>query len=321
MGVLREGFCFSKESVWGITSSMLRIGLLFLLWLSAVGWTSAETLRIATYNLRNYLIMDRLVGGQWRPEYPKPEAEKAAIREAILEVEPDVLVLQEIGGPGFLEELRRDLEADGLGYPHAMLIEAADEVRHVAVLSRVEPTAVARHTDLDFKYLDGREVVKRGMLELTFAGARGGAFKLFAVHLKSRWTEHDADPEAQQRRAREARACRNRVIERTFEAGRPAFMVVGDFNDHPNSAPLRRFDHRGDLQIGTRLEAVDSRGEHWTYFYAKALRYSTVDGFVLSEPLMPQVVGGEGRVHDGAGSLQGTDHRMVYLDLAWGREP
>jgi len=297
---------------------MRRVVFIFLFWVFVVGGAWAETLRIATYNLQNYLIMDRLVAGQWRPEYPKPESEKAAIREAILEVGPDILVLQEIGGPAFLEELQRDLESGGLVYPHAVLIEAADEARHVAVLSRVAPAEVVRHRDLDFKYLDGRKVVKRGMRELTFAGASGEAFKLFAVHLKSRWTEHEADPEAQQRRTREAEACRNRVIERTFERGEPNFLVAGDFNDHADSAPMRRFDHRGDLKIGTRLEAVDSRGEYWTHFYANQLSYSTVDGFVVSEALLPRVGGGAGRVHDGEGALAGTDHRMVYLDLAWG---
>jgi len=283
----------------------------------STGVVPAETLRIATYNLQNYLIMDRVVDGQWRPEYPKPEVEKAAIREAILEIAPDILVVQEIGGADFLEELRRDLETAGLTYPHAVLIEAADEVRHVAVLSRVEPSEVVRHTDLDFKYLDGREVVKRGMLEVTFEDASGRAFKLFAVHLKSRWTEHDADPEARQRRTREAEACRNRVIERTFERDASKFMVAGDFNDHANSAPMRRFDHRGDLKIGTRLETVDSRGDYWTHFYAKQLSYSTVDGFMVSEALMPSVVDGVGHIHDGPAAMTGTDHRMVYVDLHW----
>jgi len=296
---------------------MLRVAFIFLFWLLVVGGARAETLRIATYNLQNYLIMDRLAAGQWRPEYPKPEAEKAAIRDAILEVRPDILVVQEIGGPDFLEELRRDLESGGLVYPHGALIEAADEARHVAVLSRIEPAEVVRHTDLDFKYLDGREVVKRGMLELTFEDESGEAFRLFAVHLKSRWTEHEADPEARQRRTREAEACRNRIIERTFGAGEPSFMVAGDFNDHANSAPMRRFDHRGDLKIGTRLEAADSRGEYWTHFYAKQLSYSTVDGFVVSEALMPKVAGGSGYVWDGPDAMAGTDHRMVWLELAW----
>ena len=35
-----------------------------------------ESIRIASYNLRNYLITDRLVEGQWKVNYPKPEAEK-----------------------------------------------------------------------------------------------------------------------------------------------------------------------------------------------------------------------------------------------------
>ena len=50
----------------------------------------AEDLRIATYNLNNYLVTDRFVDGRWRPSYPKPEREKAIIRQIIKDVSPDV---------------------------------------------------------------------------------------------------------------------------------------------------------------------------------------------------------------------------------------
>jgi hypothetical protein len=83
-------------------SAMQRLGVLLML-LVVVPFNAfgQESIRIASYNLKNYLIMDRLVEGKWRKDYPKPEAEKSIIQKNILEVRPDILVIQEIGGRAF----------------------------------------------------------------------------------------------------------------------------------------------------------------------------------------------------------------------------
>tara|TARA_B110000093_G_scaffold46265_1_gene49465 strand:+ start:4227 stop:5147 length:921 start_codon:yes stop_codon:yes gene_type:complete len=276
----------------------------------------AKPIRLATYNLNNYLVMDRHVDAVWRPSYPKPEADKKIIRQVIKQALPDILAVQEIGTLPFLEELRADLAQEGVHYPYAIHLEGVDQVRHVAVLSKLAPAAVVKHSDLDFKYQNGRKRVKRGLLELSFERSDGSVFKLFVVHLKSRWSDVKADPESQQRRSREAEACRNRIIERSYDLGITDFVVVGDFNDHPASSTLRRFYRKGDFDIGALVPASDSRGEQWTYFYQKQVVYSLVDGFVVSGALMPEVVAGDGHIVDIPGVLLGSDHRMVYLDLA-----
>jgi endonuclease/exonuclease/phosphatase family metal-dependent hydrolase len=260
--------------------------------------------------------MDRYVSSGWRPSYPKPEIEKTAIRTVILEARPDILLMQEMGTLPFLEELRADLVQDEVHYPYAMHMEGVDEVRHLAVLSTIAPIEVIKHEDLDFKYLENREHVKRGMLELSFKLGDDRIFKVFVVHLKSRWSEIKEDPESQLRRTREAEACRNRIIERTLDLGITDFLIAGDFNDHPNSSTLRRFYKRGDLQIGALLPATDSRGELWTYYYKKQGVYSLVDGFVVSESINPLIQSGRGSIVDLPDAMIGSDHRLVYLDLA-----
>lgn len=272
-------------------------------------------LGIATYNLNNYLIMNRYFEDQWRPEYPKPEREKAVIRKVILQTQPDILALQEIGTIEFLKELRADLVQKGLDYPYVAHLDGPDSERHLALLSKLAPEEVVKHTDLDFKYFDGRERVKRGMLEVSFKQANGLIFKLFVVHLKSKYTNDKRDPNSSMRRTREAEACRNRIIERSFDLGVDRFLIAGDFNDHPDSGALRRFNHRGDLEIGTLVPAADSRGEVWTYFYERWGQYSLVDGFVVSAEMLPLIEGGRGEIVDSPGVLDGSDHRMVYLDI------
>ena len=275
---------------------------------------AAGSIRIATYNLNNYLIMDRHVGGKWRPSYPKPESEKAILREVIHQAAPDILAVQEIGGLPFLEELRSDLSDEGLYYPYITLMQAADSVRYVAVLSKFAPTHLVKHQDLNFKYQASRETVRRGLLEVSFTRADSSIFKLFVVHLKSRWSDVKADPESQQRRTREAEACRDRIIERTYAIGMTDFLIAGDFNDHPASAPLRRFYRKGALDIGGLVHAVDTRGEQWTHFYRKQVEYSLVDGFIVSGSLADSIEG-SGHVVDLPNVLAGSDHRMVHVDL------
>lgn len=294
---------------------LYRFSFFSILQLALFSVLVGEELRIATYNLNNYLVMDRHVGARWRPSYPKPEAEKQVVREVIREASPDIVVLQEIGGLAFLEELRSDLAREGVNYQYAVHLEAADPDRHLAVLSRVAPQHVVKHTDLDFKYFEGRELVKRGMLEMAFEFGDGEIFQLFAVHLKSRYTDNKADFESEMRRVREAEACRNAIVDRTHEQGAYNYLIVGDFNDHPASAPLRRFYQRGSLEIGSRVPATDSRGEMWTYFFEKEVTYGAVDGFVASPSMMPRVKTGRAHIVDSAGILTGSDHRMVYLDL------
>lgn len=288
---------------------------IYLFLVQCIGASALADLRIATYNLDNYLVMDRRVDERWRPNYPKPESEKNAVRRIILETDPDVLALQEIGTVEFLEELRADLALVGLHYDYAVHLDGPDPVRHLALLSKVSPVEVVKHTNLDFKYLDRRERVKRGMLEVSFEQPGGDIFKIFIVHLKSKYAEDKQDPESQMRRTREAEACRNRIIERTFNLNIKKFMVAGDFNDSPASSTLRRFYRRGDMQIGKLLPAADLDGEFWTYYYEKEAQYSLVDGFVVSADLLPCIRGERGYIVDTPQALQGSDHRMVYLDL------
>ncbi|MGB0416515.1 MAG: endonuclease/exonuclease/phosphatase family protein [Coraliomargarita sp.] len=285
------------------------------LMLGCVCVAATDSIRVATLNLDNYLSMNRVVDGQWRPNYPKPESEKVALREAIIGAQPQILALQEIGEKEFLEELRSDLAHEGLHYPYAVHFRAEDDVRHLAVLSMLPPREVQKHTDMDFKYFDRREKVKRGMLEMSFELSGDSNVRIFVVHLKSRWTEDKRDPEADLRRTKEAEACRNRIVERTTEMGITRYCVAGDFNADPSSAPMRRFYQRGDLAIGTRVPAADSRGEVWTHFYKKKSVYSTLDGFVASPALMKSIVGGSGTIWDTTEQLAGSDHRMVYMDV------
>lgn len=284
----------------------------------ATGRAAPASLTVATYNVENYTATNRIVEGTYRPDYPKPEAEKAALRAVVRELGADVLALQEVGGAAHLRELQRDLRGQGLDYPYAAVVVAADEVRCVAVLSRWRLVRVERHVDLEFPYFEGRERVRRGMLEVEVATA-GGAVTVFVVHLKSRYTEREDDPAATRRRGAEATAARDRVLARfpEPEAAGARFLVVGDFNDGPTSRAVRAFSRRGEREIAALLPVADSRGEAWTHHFKREDSYTRVDHALVSAALAPAVVGGAARIADGAAVGAASDHRPVVVRLEW----
>jgi endonuclease/exonuclease/phosphatase family metal-dependent hydrolase len=282
-----------------------------------VSGRGAETLTIATYNVENYGRADRMTEAGYRRDYPKPEAEKRALRLVLRGLDADVVVLQEIGDASYLDELRRDLKTEGADYPHAALAAAADPDRRVAVISRRPLQAVTVHTDLSFPYFGGRESVKRGLLEVTIATA-GGSVTLFGLHLKSRFTERPDDPLSAQRRAGEATAIRDRILQRFPEPARAWFVVLGDCNDSRTSKAAAFLQKRGRTEIARLLPGADSRGETWSHAYRREESYSRVDQIFVSPGLMPAVQDGTARIYDGDGVREASDHRPVYLVLAPG---
>jgi endonuclease/exonuclease/phosphatase family metal-dependent hydrolase len=270
-------------------------------------------LKVATYNIENYTLADRMSDGVFRRAHPKPEPEKAALREVLRRLDADVVVLQEVGGEPYLDELARDLASGGLVYPHRVCLAAADVDRRVGLLARHPPLQVVRHTDLTVPYFGERVPVKRGLLEVVF-GTTAGPVTVFAVHLKSRFTDRADDPLSARRRAAEATALRNRILERCPDPEAQRFIIAGDFNDAPSGAAVRYFLTRGAMRIAVLTDAGDSRGERWTHHYAREDTYSRVDHLLLSPALRMHLVG-TARIDDGPEVPVASDHRPVSLEL------
>jgi endonuclease/exonuclease/phosphatase family metal-dependent hydrolase len=286
----------------------------FLCLFVAVALVSAETLTIATYNVENYGPANRLTADGYRKEYPKPEPEKRALRAVIRGLNADVLVIQEMGGQPYLDELRRDLKTEGIDYPHAALASAADADRHVALLSKRPLKNVTTHTDLQFAYFSGRETVKRGLLEAMITTAAGD-LTIFAVHLKSRFTERADDPMSAIRRAGEATAIRDRLLKRFPAPAEASFIVLGDCNDGRTSKAVAFLQKRGKTEIATLLHGADSRGELWSHAYRREESYSRVDQIFVSPALLPAVQNKAARIYDADGVREASDHRPVFVVL------
>lgn len=266
---------------------------------------SAGTLRIASVNTFNYLSTNRRTDdGVYKRRWAKPQSERAALTRLILSVNPDVLALQEIGGNKQVNQLADDVErAGGAAFPHRVVLHGRDTARRVAVLSRLPFRDVFRFYE--------KNTMCRGLLGVEIAaGTR--PLRVFTLHLKSKLTRSPEDPECARERLSEAR----RVRELLGTAGGNAFVLLGDFNDTPESAPVRIFSEGGFLR---RLDLTDSAGERWTYANSRFGYSSIFDHIFLSPQLR-----GNGCVSDAAlsrvrsplgMSVSASDHRMVFVDV------
>jgi len=283
-----------------------------LLWLLLAG--EGHALTFATYNVQNYTVANRMVDGVYREAYPKPEKERLALCQVIAAITPDVLAVCEMGSQPFLDEFQRELKAFGLDYPHAVLLDAADADRHVAVLSRIPFKAVHRHAALEYTYFGNKERVKRGLLEVVIATDQGDV-AFFVMHLKSKYTERKDDPESALQRALEAETVRDLVLARYPDPTKAKFVLAGDWNDTRGTRPVRAMLKRGDTVIGTLVDATDSRGETWTHYYRREDIYSRIDYLLVSPSLKPWVVAGSGKLYDGPEAEVASDHRVLRMAL------
>ncbi len=311
--IVRES---AVRSAWRLASA--HVGGIFaiaLIFAFLSGHARAEQVTLATYNLENYVTVGRMVEGTYRQNYPKPEDEKTALRAVIAGLHADIIVFQEMGPRPFLNELQRDLTRANCAYPCAEIMEAADNERHVAILSRKPFRQVIKHSDLRFNYFGSTTAVKRGLLEVKFHVGQS-ELTVFAVHLKSRITDRSDDDQSTFRRTEEARAVRDCILSE-YNPEQTHFILLGDCNDVPRSKPIAALLHRGKTKIFDLLPATDSRGETWTEWYRREDSYSRIDYALVSPALQPFILTGKATIADGPETLVASDHRplIVTLDL------
>jgi endonuclease/exonuclease/phosphatase family metal-dependent hydrolase len=207
------------------------------------------TVRIANFNVEN-LFDDFNSGGFGEAELtpPSPQAYEKEVDDTaslLAMLGADLIALAEVENRGVLDKLADKLQEKrpGVTYPERWLITGNDRVRNVALLSTapLEPSEVVSHRferfDLEGNLLGpeaGGEsyTYARDCLEVGVR-YRGYPLTLFAVHFKSKSND---DP---QRRLAEARRTRRLVDERFAADPGARLVVLGDFNDTPESVPLR----------------------------------------------------------------------------------
>lgn len=272
--------------------------LRLLVWLSVLVcccWLLPPSLRaespqvtLVGYNLRNYLPMDRRVGGRLVEDAPKPQDEVTMLVSLLAEVKPDILGVCEIGGMAEVNDLRTRLGEAGVALPHAVLLEASDRHRRLAVFSRYP--IVGNHSRGDLSYfIDGVEMAhSRGIIDVGIQVGADYLLRVVGVHLKSKRAIPEADHNIMRRN--EAALLREHV-DSILEADPEANVVVfGDFNATRNETPMGivRGSSRSRFYLRP-IDLEDEDGERWTYYWNYADQYSRFDFLLASRGFLPEV--------------------------------
>lgn len=271
-----------------------------------------ETLRIASLNCKNYLSTNRYTDDRiYKRYWAKPRGERAALWKLIEKVRPDILALQEIGGNKHLFQLSEDIKREtGIVFPHYICLSGRDTHRRIGILSRLPLTRV-----LKFKEVDR---MSRGLLGVAVECPKI-RLHIFTLHLKSKLQRSPQDPECNAERLAEAK----RVREILEQMKAPYFVLLGDFNDLPESAPVRIFSNWTRCR---RLDLSDSNGLRWTYRNFKHNYEHTFDHCFISRSLETFYVPASGKITDEAISflrldkehvVYASDHRMIFADFAF----
>lgn len=261
------------------------LGSLWVVLTALVG--NAAEIRIATYNVQNYI--DHSAMGR---ELKSTES-KAKVRESIKALNADIIALQEMGKPSALLELRSSLKAEGVDYPYWEHVSGFDTNIYVAVLSKFPFIAKRAHTNASYLVNGRRLQMSRGIVEVDFKVANTYSFTLFSAHLKSKrpvGVASEADM-----REEEARLLRGLIDERLKKESEANLIVMGDFNDTKDSKAIRTLIGRGRTKLidtrpaeknGDNLPAekpsYDPRNITWTHFYGAEDTYSRIDYILLS---------------------------------------
>jgi endonuclease/exonuclease/phosphatase family metal-dependent hydrolase len=297
----------------------------FAVILVATRSVNAGTFRVACYNIETYLDQPT----ESRPEVKSPEG-KAKVREGIRAMKPDVISLEEIGSTNALMELRASLKAEGLDYPYWEQVWGEDTNIHIAVLSRFSIVARRPHTNESFLLSGRRFEVSRGFAEVDIQVNDHFTFTLIGAHLKSKRRSAVAD-EAETR-YEEAKLLRERVDARFAADPNVHLIVLGDFNDTPNSRSIKaiigrgRFklvdtrpaERNGDDQPNPENPNWEPRSITWTEYFGLEDLYSRID-YILLSPAMAREWVKEGTYIPTISNWGvGSDHRPLVATFDTG---
>ncbi len=263
---------------------------------------NAQSLRVCTWNLKNYNLSRRDVDGQWIFA-PKPESEKQMICESVLQIRPDVLLVNEIGGRDYLYELRDMLRRRGLNYPHVVFSKNSSNTA-LGILSKYAPSEVFDFNPMPINYWDNSKTSPRGTLGISLNTGFEDIY-IFSLHLKSKVGATKSDENFAPMRFAEIRAIDSLIYDK---ARLSPVIIGGDFNDEPRNALIDNF-----LNLEAKyVQQRNAFGDSFTYHWKRRDKFFTYDFFVANPAMMSKL-----KLPASVHKLDcGSDHSPVFVDIA-----
>lgn len=265
-----------------------------------------QSYTLLVYNLYNYLWLER--GGAERELRPKPEKEINNLVNIIVEAQPDILAVCEIGTRADLNDLSRRLQKRDLEFPHQYIHLAADPYRRLAVLSKL-PLEI--HKDAQIQYqMDGKSHrMLRGILDFSIETKRGET-RFIGLHLKSKRESKYFDQEQMRRHeAHQVRQHIDKIIEKS-----PRILLYGDINDTRRSSTVHAISgtqHSPQYLKPLNIDAED--GSRWTHYWKYQEVYSRLDYVFASQAMLDSIIMEESKIIRPKKGRFASDHHPILL--------
>ena len=225
-----------------------------------------------------------------------------------------MIALQEVENIEILKQFR---DNNGLedNYPHVVLVEGNDgRGIDVALFSKHPINDVTSHKDEVFPIRGQKDRgFLRDLLQADIEIPNYGEVRFFLNHFASKV----GGKRSAYMREAEATAARKIIKRETKDFPGQKFVIMGDFNDSPDSKPVEILTKKDKDGWGL----VDAfRGETDAVSYptrertARKWGYQKIDHILLSPEMAKDQI--EEQVHEHASSEEASDHWMISADFA-----
>lgn len=191
-------------------------------------------------------------------------------------IDADILCVVEVDDRIALKRFNEYLlSKQNAEYPHVMVIDGNDERGiDVGILSRYPIASIKTHIDDEYKSTNGQtyKIFSRDCAEYTIDIGGGKFIHYLCNHLKSKGYGSPASNNAKRKRQAD------RIVEilKTYDLTQDLVVVAGDFNDTPNSAPLKNL-----MAVQNLTDVLKNVNPNWTYHTGS----DQIDYLLVSKPI------------------------------------
>jgi endonuclease/exonuclease/phosphatase family metal-dependent hydrolase len=176
----------------------------------------------------------------------------------------------------------------------------------VGLISRIPVGEVVSHRHLRFPGAEGQPArFNRDVLTVNLEPPDGQPFQVWVVHLKSNSGGREAAEPIRLAESREVRALLDKELAKDSGA---RIMVMGDFNDTPESKTISTIVGQGATALWPTLADLKDKS---LVSYNEG-RYRSIIDFILCSPAMHQAyVPGSFHIPQGSIGTTGSDHNPI----------
>lgn len=263
-------------------------------------------MKLATQNMQNFFDAFDDAYTWDEDAWPKPRRQTEPLGEHLKAIDADFIACQEIENVGILTRFR-DWNFPDAGYDYIWTnyMQGQRGINN-GFISRIPASKICmrKFTTLTLPGESRKWFYARDLVSAELAPASDVRLTVYIVHLKSK-RDSEGDPNSDKWRLAEAKGLAE-IIRKQLDADPDAYLVAtGDFNDTPDSAPIKTLLSAGLINPHASIPA-DQR-----VTYLKKPYRSTIDYMLVSPALAEHVTPGSAKIVGKTTDQTGSDHAAV----------